>query len=581
MERRLRSVVDVVRVPAEGDPGRAIVAVPAARPAETLRCDVLVVGGGTGGVAAALAATRGGATVCLTEATAWLGGQFTSQGVSALDEHELIESAGGTASYYALRRALRDHYRPRAGAAGRDPHFNPGRCWVTRVAFEPRVAQRIVTGMLEPAVAEARLRVLRRTVAVGARAEEGQVSSVTVLDLDARELREIEPRLVIDATELGDLLPLTGIDYRVGAETVAQTGEAHAQPTEPKPRCVQSFTYPFAARRMPAGENHAIAEPSKYAHYRDAQPYRLTIEVHGGEIYGETSGRLAYDLYDTRPGTKGGLWTYRRLLCAADFAEGVPHDVSMFNWPGNDYRDRSLIDRPPEEVVVALQDAKRASLGFLRWLQTEAPASGRRGAPEIALAPEVMGTDDGLAMFPYIRESRRIVARRTIVEQDVSAAFQPGPRAARFDDGVGIGWYPIDIHRAGPEDVGVSCRTRPFQIPLGALLPAAGSNLIAGGKNLGATHITNGCYRLHPVEWSIGEAAGALAAFCVRERVMPSAVAQTYLREFQDTLLAQGVPIAWVADLRVDDPDFAAIQRRVLDGEGADRLWWRSPPRST
>ena len=78
-----------------------------------------------------------------------------------------------------------------------------------------------------------------------------------------------------------------------------------------------------------------------------------------------------------------------------------------------------------------------------------------------------------------------------------------------------MGWYPIDIHNSGPDDVGVSCRTRPFQIPLGALIPVRVRNLLAGAKNLGTTHVTNGCYRLHPVEWNIGEAAGALAAYAL------------------------------------------------------------------
>ena len=121
MERRRETLVDVERVPAEGDPARAIVAVPSGPPAETITCDVLVVGGGTGGVAAALAAARNGATVCLTEETAWIGGQLTAQGVSALDEHELIESAGGTASWTALRGsgASAPSSSPRARPASR------------------------------------------------------------------------------------------------------------------------------------------------------------------------------------------------------------------------------------------------------------------------------------------------------------------------------------------------------------------------------------------------------------------------------------------------------------------------------
>ncbi len=57
--------------------------------------------------------------------------------------------------------------------------------------------------------------------------------------------------MVIDATELGDLLPLSGAEHVVGAETIAQTGEPQAQPQEPKPHCVQSFTYTFACERRP------------------------------------------------------------------------------------------------------------------------------------------------------------------------------------------------------------------------------------------------------------------------------------------------------------------------------------------
>ena len=130
------------------------------------------------------------------------------------------------------------------------------------------------------------------------------------------------------------------------------------------------------------------------------------------------------------PGTKGGLWTYRRLIDSAQFPD-APADLSMFNWPGNDYREASIIDRPAREVAASLQDAKRASLGFLHWVQTEAPAEADRlGAPELKLRPDIMGSADGLAKFPYIRECRRIKALRTIVEQDVSAHFQPGPVAA-------------------------------------------------------------------------------------------------------------------------------------------------------
>jgi len=547
MNCSLDALVDVMRVPADGDPSVAVVRVPDLSKIREIECDVLVAGGGTGGVAAALAAARRGRRVHLIEETDWIGGQLTAQGVAALDEHEHIEVCGGTASYYQLRNALRDHYRPHAGEAGSRPHFNPGNCWVSRVAFEPTIAVAAIMTLLEPHIREGRLTLHLRCKVAAVETRDDCIVSVTAISLEGGDALMFRPAMVIDATELGDLLPLAGAEYVVGAETVAETGEAHAQPVERKANCVQSFTYVFGLERRPLGERHVIQRPMRYEYFRAAQPYSLRIEVHGGEIYGEESGWLTYDLYDTMPGTKGGLWTYRRLIDSSQMTSAFENDISMFNWPGNDYRETSIIDRPAAEVAAALQDAKRVSLGFLHWLQTEAPAAGRRGAPELKLRPDIMGTSDGLAKHPYIREARRIKALRTVVEQDVSAEHQPRAAAAPFEDTVGLGWYPIDIHRAGPEDVGVSCRTRPFQIPLGALVPIRIRNLLAASKNIGTTHITNGCFRLHPVEWNIGEAAGSLASFSLEQRRSAADIyADVALRAaFQATLQREGVPLRW------------------------------------
>src|SRR5262245_61179012 len=158
-------------VRATGDPAAALVdcGEPAAR-LEELACDVLIVGGGTGGIAAALAAARApapagraGWTVCLLEETGWIGGQMTAQGISALDEHEHIERFGGTRSYYALRAAIRAHYRRLSPSLAAQPQPNPGTCWVTRLAFEPRVALAALEAMARPSVAAGQLRLLTRT----------------------------------------------------------------------------------------------------------------------------------------------------------------------------------------------------------------------------------------------------------------------------------------------------------------------------------------------------------------------------------------------------------------------------------
>ena len=560
---RVETLLDVMSVPASGDPLAAVVAVDHTAPVRDVECDVLVVGGGLGGVAAAWAAARRGRTVCLLEETDWLGGQMTSQGVSALDEHDHIERFGGTRTYYELRETIRDHYRGMIPKDERSEPLNPGTCWVTRLAFEPSVALRALDRLLAPEVDAGRLQVFLRTKAAETVVQGDRVVSVKAVNLDDGSAVRFAFDYVLDATELGDLLPMTGTEYSVGAESIDDTGEPHAQPEEPRAHCVQSCTYIFAMERRPAGEDNTIAKPDRYAHYQGTQPYSLRIHVHGGEIYGEESGWLDYHLFEETPGTKGPLWRYRRLVEAAQFPGHYDNDVTMFNWPGTDYRDLPLVDQTPEDLARALQDAKRVSLGFAYWLQTEGAA-----APNLLMRPDVMGSQDGLSKYPYIRECRRIKALTTVVEQDVAVAHQAGPRSAHFDDSVGVGWYPIDIHQAGEGDVGTSTRTKPFQVPLGALIPVRTQNLIPANKNIGTTHITNGCYRLHPVEWNIGEAAGALASFALDRSELPSTVHadRDLLRSFQRELVSDGVPLCWLVDVPVWSPDFAAVQRLVMAG---------------
>jgi hypothetical protein len=119
--------------------------------------------------------------------------------------------------------------------------------------------------------------------------------------------------------------------------------------------------------------------------------------------------------------------------------------------------------------------------------------------------------------------------------------------AEPFPDSVGVGSYRIDLHPSSGGRNYIDVSSLPFQIPLGALIPRRVENLLAGAKNLGVTHITNGCYRLHPVEWNIGESAGLVAAYAVRTGNVPRHVRNTprLREEFQAAIQAQGVEIAW------------------------------------
>ena len=251
-----------------------------------------------------------------------------------------------------------------------------------------------------------------------------------------------------------------------------------------------------------------------------------------------------------------GLFSYLQIVDPGIFADGSqPHPVTIVNWPQNDYFIESILDRPPADVSRCLDDARQLSLSLLYWLQTEAPRhDGGTGYPGLYLRPDITATDEGLAKAPYIRESRRIRARSTILEQHVAQYTNPGAdRAPSYRDSVGIGSYRLDLH---PSTNGVSyidTATLPFEIPLGSLIPIRMRNLLPACKNLGVTHMTNGCYRLHPIEWNIGESAGALAAFCLSRLVEPHEVADSeeLTAEFQGLLADQAVEIHWPANEKV------------------------------
>ena len=127
------------------------------------------------------------------------------------------------------------------------------------------------------------------------------------------------------------------------------------------------------------------------------------------------------------------------------------------------------------------------------------------------------------------------------------AALENNFVAKTFPDSVGVGSYRIDLHPCTGGVNYIDISSLPFQIPLGALIPRRIENLLPACKNLGTTHITNGCFRLHPVEWAIGEAAGALVATCLESKLSPAAVRNTpgELAAFQSRLTAQGVELAW------------------------------------
>ncbi|TMV49089.1 FAD-dependent oxidoreductase [Paenibacillus mesophilus] len=514
-----------------------------------VRADIAVIGGGLGGFAAALAAASIGKKVIMTEETDWIGGQATSQGVPP-DEHRWIETAGCTRSYRRFRDGVRDYYRtyfPMTEQARANPQLNPGNATVSKVCHEPRTALAVLTQMAAPYVHSGRLTILLRHAAESVETEGDSVRSVTVRCLESGDRTVLVAPYVLDATECGDLLPLAEAEYVTGAESQDQTGEPRALEGSANPMEMQAITYCFAMDYM-EGEDHTIDKPKDYAFWStykpDFWPGKLLDWIGPHPVTHEKRQYVLFPEKECYP-----LFTYRRIADKTNFDPGTyESDITLVNWPQNDYFLGPVIDVPEEEKARHLEGAKQLSLSLLYWLQTEAPRpDGKIGYPGLRLRKDVLGTADGLAKYPYIRESRRIRADFTVLEQHITAPFHSDGRAEQFGDSVGIGYYAIDLHPSTGNRNYIHFSPLPFQIPLGSLIPVRMNNLLPACKNIGTTHITNGCYRLHPVEWNIGESAGLLAAFCLDRNVQPREVRgnKQLLEQFQQLLVKQGIELAW------------------------------------
>ncbi|MBM3784075.1 MAG: FAD-dependent oxidoreductase [Acidobacteria bacterium] len=532
--------------------------------ARELKADVAVIGGGTGGFAAAVAALRNGMRVVMTEETQWIGGQLTSQMVPP-DEHPWIEQFGGTRLYRNYRDRIRAYYRdhyPLTPEARARWNLNPGDGNVSRITHEPHVSVAVLEAMLAPYISAGQLILLREFAPSKVDIANDRIRGVTVRSVrDARE-KTITAPYFIDATEQGDLLEIGKIEHVTGFESQNETNEPHA-PAKAQPANIQSFTVCFAVDYV-AGEDHTIEKPREYAFWRDyvpamkpAWPGKLLSWSMSDPISLKPRNVIFDPSVDNKPGGPLNLFIYRRIANKRNFAEGAyPGDISLINWPQNDYWLGNIHGGTPSEAGKHLERGKQLSLSLLYWMQTESPRpDGGAGWKGLRLRGDLAGTEDGLAMYPYIRESRRIQAEFTVLEQhvgtDARMQLTGKPRdevtAEAFKDSVGVGSYRIDLHPSSGGDNYIDVSSLPFQIPLGALLPRRIENLLAGSKNLGVTHITNGCYRLHPVEWNIGEAAGAVAAEAVKTGHPPRKLRNDpkLLAALQTKLTAQGFELAW------------------------------------
>ncbi|NEP14421.1 MAG: FAD-dependent oxidoreductase [Symploca sp. SIO2C1] len=450
-----------------------VLATPPRTPDETVECEILVVGGGLAGSAAAYEGLLAGRTVCLTEITDWVGGQISAQGTSALDERatqrELLFYPRG---YLELRERIEEYY----------DQLNPGECWVSESCFLPRDAHSVLFDILQEAAEEGEgtlkwypSTVVKELDVVGSNSGENIQSAIAIEHqpaVGAPPLNtfplsqtiedwyryEDSPRFektilrfvpkqgntanwyVVDATETGELIALADVPYNLGVDPISYLNPSASSST-PDPYCTQGFTYTFAMKATEESQNHEM--PSFYPQYEPYYSYELERLADFGLVF---TYRRIWSPESGEPTKFGGI----------GYTTPTPGDISMQNWTwGNDFRpgtaqDNLVYTRDQLQAsgqlspggwlgglrTESLRKAEEISQGYFYWL-VEGTTDSQLGDGVKQQHPNhrylsgldsPMGTVHGLSKYPYMREGRRIIGRPsygysqgfTVSEVDIS-----------------------------------------------------------------------------------------------------------------------------------------------------------------
>ncbi len=576
---------------------------PLPSPKQVWQCEVVVVGGTLGGVSAAAEAMQAGAQTCMIELSPWMGGQISSQGVSAIDESGAMQAAQNFGeSWQDFKQLIKTQtVAPPSwtGLASPESVANLNSCWVGGLCFLPKAGETASEQLLEQAALSAPNSRWQSSTAFKGAEFDPTGRQITALYAVQRIPRQpdylplgrpsqelpawyswsadaqfdkvpmrLEPpagksMIVIDATDTGEVIGWAGIPYRLGSEARTTTSESFASKQD-NPDCTQAFTYPFALAVLDdQGES--------YSKLTQIQP-----------DYSRAEHRQDYDLQGFPMFEGASVFNYRRILSSkpSDPRVGLPAagDISMINWNrGNDW---TLMDPPlvlNEKQIAAsgqhanwlgglslsaLRHAEEHALLFGEWL-IETQSTPQTPLTFLAGQDSPMATASGLSMMPYVREGRRILGRAAY-GQDQFMMREPDLRndmrgGRDFQPtAIALTHYSIDMHgcryrnwteswEASSAPVRDESLIKPIYIPLEALIPQGVSNLLIGGKSIAASHIVNGATRVHYGEWVIGGAAGATAGWLSQQHPdkLPTDISGSLIAELQANLQQQGLRLDW------------------------------------
>lgn len=484
--------------------------------------DVVIVGGGAGGTSAAIQSARNGAKTLLIEETDWLGGMLTSAGVSAIDGNYKLPSG----FWGEFKDSLVSHY-------GSLEALKTG--WVSNVLFEPKVGNEILKSITQN---EKNLKILYSTSTQSVSNHDGNNFNYQIKTSEGTFFSKI----LIDGTELGDLLPMLDDDYDVGMDSNEMYDENIAP--EIKNDIIQDLTFVMILKNY--NKKVKIDKPEGY----DAS-----------EFYCSTSHKDC-------PESDKALWSPQQMM---NYGK-LPNDKIMINWPiyGNDYYS-NLIEMSKEEREVVFEKAKNKSLRYLYYIQDEL------GFDNYSISDDEYETDDNFPLIPYYREARRIKGQVTFSLNYIKNPYDQKYKLYRT--GVLVGDYPVDHHHdAHPEKEKLPKLAfypiPSYSLPFGSLISKKNSNFLVAEKSISVSNLVNGTTRLQPVVLQIGQIAGLIASESIKQKKKPS---ELNIRHIQSLILENGGYIQPYLDVEKTHPHFKAFQRigstGILRGKGINVGW--------
>jgi hypothetical protein len=356
--------------------------------------------------------------------------------------------------------------------------------------------------------------------------------------------KTVNASILVDATELGDLLPRAGVAYSIGMDSRYDTKEEFAP--EKANSIIQDLTYVAILKDYGADPKRLLKKPQGY----DPKEFEHACDVKDPASHSNTPIINCDQMI-----------TYGKL----------PNGKYMINWPkdGNDIY-LNIIEMSPKARAVELQKAKDHTLRFVYHLQNQL------GFKNLGLADDEYDTVDKLPFIAYHRESRRAKGLVQLTLPYVQSPYQQ--ELPLYRTGGIVGDYTIDHHHLKNPDAPkidfVKIRVPSYNVPLGSLIPEKIADFIVAEKSISVSNIVAGATRLQPVVLGIGQAAGVLAALSAKQAVTPKDLS---LREVQQVLLDNHAYLMPFIDVDPKDSRFQAIQRigatGILKGKGVPYKW--------